>query len=104
MDKLILTVWSLTENLKETVGKWLTEYRKRFYRNRKGKMMRVKMNMNISMETEYFPMIGCEVNFMICTFVNDKIAASIRMIANDGFQNKDTLIRMSSYNPMHFAE
>lgn len=104
MDKLILIVWSLTENLKETVGRWLTECRKRFYRNRKGKIKRVKMNMNLRMENTYLAMVGCEVNFVICTFVDDRIAASIRMIANDKFQNKDTLIKMSQYNPMHFAE
>lgn len=99
MDELILIILSFTENLKEMI-----ECRKRVYKNRNGKMKHVKMNMNMMMENTYIPMVGCDVNFIMYTLVNDERAVSIRMITNDKFHNKDTLIKISPYNPIHFAE
>lgn len=62
------------------------------------------MNINLIMENTYIPIVGCEVNFIIYTLVNDERAVSIRMITNDKFHSKDTLIKISPYNPIHFAE
>lgn len=71
---------------------------------RNGKMKRLNMNINLIMENTYIPIVGCEVNFIIYTLVNDERAVSIRMITNDKFHSKDTLIKISPYNPIHFAE